>query len=86
MSDLEIDTKKISQKYRTNVPRLIRAWKKGISDPEISRHTGVNVTTLYQIKNELELAHRRIRLAKKREPVNGVPVQAQHHILLRPLL
>ncbi|MFA7466881.1 MAG: hypothetical protein WCY82_01265 [Desulfotomaculaceae bacterium] len=86
MSDLEINTQKISQKYRTNVPRLIRAWKKGISDPEISRHTGVNVTTLYQIKNELELAHRRVRLARKRESVDDTPVYAQRHILLRPLL
>ena len=86
MSNLEINTQKISQKYRTNVPRLIRAWKKGISDPEIAQHTGVNMTTLHQIKNELELAHRRVRLAKKREQVDGAPIHAQRHILLRPLI
>lgn len=85
MSRLEIDTKKISRKYRTNVPRLIRAWKKGISDTEISRRTGIQVTTLYQIKGDLELAHRRVRLAQKRG-TDESSAYAQRHILLRPLL
>ena len=86
MSNWEIDTKKISKKYRTNVPRLIRAWKKGISDPDISRYTGIQVTTLYQIRNDLELAHRRARVARKREEAGETPAYAQRHILLRPLL
>lgn len=85
MSKLEVDTKKLSQKYRTNVPRLIRAWKKGISDPEISRYTGLHVSTLHQIKGDLELAHRRARLARKRE-TDAAAAYTQRHILLRPLL
>ncbi|MCL2336278.1 MAG: helix-turn-helix domain-containing protein [Firmicutes bacterium] len=86
MADLEINTQKISQKYRTNVPRLIRAWKKGLSDPEIAQYTGVSATTLYQIRSELELAHRRVRLTKKRQALNGAPIHTKRHILLRPLL
>ncbi len=86
MPRLEIDTKKLSRKYRTNVPRLIRAWKKGVSDPEISRHTGIHVTTLYQIKNDIQLAHRRARLAQKRKNAAETPACSQRHILLRPFL
>lgn len=83
---MEINTAKLSQKYRTNVPSLIRAWKKGLSDLEISYRTGINSATLSQIKCDLEIAHRRARLAQKQASSQGEQVSAKHHILLSPFL
>jgi len=79
-----IDEKSLSKKYRTNVHTLIRAWKKGYSDYDISRHTGINPLTLQQIRSDIELTHRRLRLAKKKEAV-GIQATGQRHIFLTPL-
>ncbi|MBF7084164.1 hypothetical protein IT084_14430 [Desulfallas sp. Bu1-1] len=86
MSGIEIDIKALSRKYRTNVARLIRAWKKGLSDLELSRRTGINVATLYRIRSDIELTHRRARLAKKMESPEGKQLPVQRHIFLRPLV
>ncbi len=86
MGTIPIDTAKLSRKYRTNVSRLIRAWKKGLSDAEISRRTGISTITLLQIKSDIELAHRRFRLARKKEAQLDGQQHAQRHIFLRPLL
>ncbi len=80
-----IDEKSLSKKYRTNVHTLIRAWKKGRSDFEIARLTGLNPVTLQQIRNDIELAHRRIRLAKKKENLGLSQATGQRHIFLSPL-
>ncbi len=63
----KVDEKKLSQKYRTDVGRLIRAWKNGLSDPEITSRTGIKPSTLFLIKQDIELAHRRYRLAQKNQ-------------------
>lgn len=79
----KIDEKLLCKKYRTNVVRLIRAWKKGLSDMEISRETGIDPIKLQHIKSDIEMAHRRLRLARKK---NSSQSQAtvQRHILLSP--
>lgn len=79
----KIDEKSLCKKYRTNVARLIRAWKKGLSDIEIARETGIDLLKLQQIKTDIELAHRRLRMARKR---NSAKDQAtvQRHIFLSP--
>ncbi|MDO7788116.1 hypothetical protein [Desulforamulus aquiferis] len=82
----EIDEKALSKKYRTSVTRLIRAWKSGQSDVEIATQTGIDLTTLRQIKTDIELAHRRIRLEKKKEALAHSHASLQHQIFLRPLL
>lgn len=64
---MKIDEKTLSKKYRTNVGKLIRAWKHGLSDQEIASKTGVSLSTIHLIKQELELAHRYIRLAQKKQ-------------------
>lgn len=61
----KLDERTLSKKYRTDVNRLIRAWKKGLSDQEISFRTGVKPSTLHLIKQDIELDHRRHRLAEK---------------------
>lgn len=81
-----INTDKLSKKYRTNVPCLIRAWKKGISDLEISYLTGVDLITLNRIKSDIELAHRRARLDRKRDVSANAQLHTKRHILLRPLM
>ncbi|SHF14404.1 hypothetical protein SAMN02745218_01542 [Desulfofundulus australicus DSM 11792] len=63
----EIDVKSISRKYRTNVSRLIRAWKKGLSDMEIASTTGIDPATLNRIRSDIEMAHRRLRLARRKD-------------------
>lgn len=79
----KIDEKSLCKKYRTNVVPLIRAWKKGFSDMEIARETGIDLWKLQQIKTDIELAHRRLRLAKKKESLPGhAPVQ--RHIFFSP--
>lgn len=82
---MEINIEKLSKKYRTNVPKLVQAWKKGSSDLEISYRTGINLVTLSQIKSDIELAHRRVRLERKKESLDG-ELSAKRHILLRPLM
>ncbi len=86
MKTIEINTTKLCQKYRTNVPVLIRAWKKGNSDMEISSRTGINLDTLSQIKCDLEMAHRQARLAQKHALSEDEQLSTKHHILLSPFL
>lgn len=62
----KVDDKMLSKKYRTNVGRLIRAWKHGISDQEIVAKTGIAPSTLHLIKQDIELTHRHMRLAQKK--------------------
>ena len=62
-----VDEKKLSKKYRTNVPHLIKLLKRGHSDIEIASHIGIDLINLRQIKSEIELTHRRQRLEQKKE-------------------
>lgn len=82
-ADPVIDDKKLSKKYRTNVVKLIRAWKKGHSDMEIASCTGINMTTLHKIKGDIELAHRRQRMASKSK-LDGSYQDNKRHIFLKP--
>lgn len=86
MKTTNINTAKLSQKYRTNVPGLIRAWKKGCSDMEISLRTGINLATLNQIKYDLEMAHLKARSAQKQGLPESEQLPNKHHILLSPFL
>ena len=79
-----IDEKGLSKKYRANVHSLIRAWKRGYSDNDISRLTGISPVTLQQIRSDIELTHRHARLSKKKESV-GIQATGQRHIFLTPL-
>ncbi|NLJ76019.1 MAG: hypothetical protein GX325_02015 [Peptococcaceae bacterium] len=66
MKELRVDEKALSKKYQTNVGMLIRAWKQGIPDREISAKTGITPVKLHLIKQDIELMHRHIRLAQKK--------------------
>ncbi|MFZ5642785.1 MAG: hypothetical protein ACOY46_04235 [Bacillota bacterium] len=82
----KIDEKSLCKKYRTNVAKLIRAWKKGLSDMEISRETGIDPVKLQHIKADIEIAHRRLRQAKRNtSPFNDQAVK-QRHIFFNPFM
>lgn len=83
----KVDEKLLSKKYSTDVKKLIRAWKKGLTDQDIAIKTGIRPSTLYMIKQDLEMAHRRIRLAqKKQELAQDQALVGQYQIFFNPHL
>lgn len=82
----QIDEKALSKKYRTSVTRIISFWKKGKSDVEIATQIGIDLFTLRQIKTDIELAHRKLRLAKKKEALAKTQASLKRQIFLSPLL
>ncbi len=82
----KIDDKALSKKYRTNVKRIIAAWKKGYSDMEISQALGVDLFTVQQIKTDIELTHRRMRIDRKRKSLSEDHAPREHHIFLSPFI
>ncbi|AQS57818.1 hypothetical protein [Desulforamulus ferrireducens] len=80
-----IDEKALSKRYRTSVSKIIRLWKSGRSDMEVASLTGLDLFTLRQIKNDIELAHRRARLEKKKEAL-AKNQASLNQIFLRPPL
>ncbi|HHU86151.1 MAG: hypothetical protein ACOX86_01905 [Pelotomaculaceae bacterium] len=82
----KLDERTLSKKYRTDVNRLIRAWKKGLSDQEISFRTGVKPSTLHLIKQDIELDHRRHRLAEKKQALAQAQAPGQYQIFFNPHL
>ncbi len=80
------DEKTLSKKYRTDVGKLIRAWKSGLSDQEITLKTGVKPSILYLIKQDIELAHRRFRLAQKKQALASDLLSGQYQIFFNPHL
>jgi hypothetical protein len=82
----KLDEKTLSKKYRTDVNRLIRAWKKGLSDQEISFRTGVKPSILQLIKQDIELDHRRHRLAEKKQALAQAQAPGQYQIFFNPHL
>lgn len=83
----KVDEKTLSKKYGTDVKKLIRAWKRGLTDQDIATKTGIRSSTLYMIKQDLELAHRRIRLAQKKEALAQTQaLVGQYQIFFNPHL
>ncbi len=83
---INIDEKKLSKKYRTNISSLINAWKKGRSDMEIASLTGIDLFTLKQIKSDIELTHRKQRMEQKKEALGSAQSSSKRQIFLRPLM
>ncbi|MDD3653184.1 MAG: hypothetical protein PHO01_03200 [Desulfotomaculaceae bacterium] len=81
-----MDEKALSQKYRTDVSKLIRAWKRGLSDQEITARTGIKPSTLYLIRQDIETAHRMVRLAQKRQALAESQAPVYHHTFFNPFL
>ncbi len=56
-----MDSEKLSKRYKFNVSKVIRSWKKGYSDLEISANLGIDFFMLKQLRYELESEHMRSR-------------------------
>lgn len=56
-----LDEQKLTKKYKVNVPRIIRAWKKGYSDVEISEALYVDLGTLNQLRYDIETEYLKSR-------------------------
>jgi len=56
-----IDTVALSKKYKCDVNRIIRAWKNGKNDYELSQALGINTIKLMQIRQEIAAAHEKER-------------------------
>jgi predicted transcriptional regulator len=83
----KVDEKTLSKKYGTDVKKLIRAWKRGFTDQDIAVKTGIRPSTLYMIKQDLELSHRRFRLDQKKEAlVQAQALVGQYQIFFNPHL
>ncbi|NLW25627.1 MAG: hypothetical protein GXY91_10415 [Clostridia bacterium] len=52
-----IDIKKLSKKYKTDINKIIRAWKADKTDMEISQALNIDLLKLLQIRQEIEDAH-----------------------------
>lgn len=59
-----VDEKALSKKYRVEIGPIIRAWKHGRTDQEISRSMGIDMWKLQQLRTDLQKAHFRYRLRK----------------------
>lgn len=56
-----IDPEKLSKKYKFNVQKVIRAWKQGASDLEISSTLDLDYFLLKQLRYEVESEHMKAR-------------------------
>ncbi|HHX96742.1 MAG TPA: hypothetical protein GX687_04685 [Clostridia bacterium] len=61
MPNQSIDITALSKKYKCDVHKIIRAWKKDIEDHELSLITGIDEFKLNQIRQEITLYHERER-------------------------
>lgn len=82
----QIDTEALCKRYRTNVKKMIRLWKDGHNDVEVASLTGTDLIIIKQIKTDIELAHRRLRLNQKKEALAKSYASLQHQIFFNPLL
>jgi hypothetical protein len=56
-----VDTVVLSKKYKCDINRIIRAWKNGKNDYELSQVLGINTIKLMQIRQEIATAHEKER-------------------------
>ena len=52
-----IDTKKLSKKYKTDVNKIIKGWKRNKNDLEISADLNVDLLKIFQLREDLEEAY-----------------------------
>lgn len=62
-----VNTAALSKKYKCDVNRLIRFWKKGKSDFEISQSLGLDMIKILQVRQEIAYIHERERQQRLRK-------------------
>ena len=68
----------LSKKYKCDINRVIRAWKNGKNDFELSEALGINMYKLIQIRQDITYAHEKARQNQKKSP------SPKASILLKP--
>lgn len=68
-----LNTAALAKKYKCDVNRLIRCWKNGRTDFEISQDLGLDMLKILQIRQEITYLHEKDRQLsqKKSFPKNG---------------
>ncbi|HHZ16306.1 MAG TPA: hypothetical protein PLJ33_03350 [Peptococcaceae bacterium] len=56
----------LSKKYKCDVGKIIRAWKNGKNDLELSKMLGINMYKLVQIRQDITYAHEKARQNEKK--------------------
>lgn len=74
--DHQLNLSSLSKKYRCDVNRLIRFWKKGHNDFEISQALGIDMIKLLQIRQEIASIYE-----KKRSKENSKTSQKPYFML-----
>lgn len=69
-----LNTAALSKKYKCDVNRLIRCWKNGKNDFEISQTLGLDMLKILQIRQEIAYLHEKERQLsqKKSFPQNSI--------------
>lgn len=62
-----VNSTELSKKYKCDIDKIIRAWKNGKNDLELSRALGINIYKLVQIRQDITYAHEKARQQEKRE-------------------
>jgi len=57
----------LTKKYKCDIEKIIRAWKNGKSDVELSRMLGIDMYKLVQIRQDITYAHEKARQSGKKE-------------------
>ena len=56
-----VDTVALSKKYKCDINRIIRAWKSGKNDYDLSQALGINTIKLMQIRQDIAAVHEKER-------------------------
>jgi len=73
-----LNTAALSKKYKCDVSRLIRLWKKGRSDFEISQSLGVDILKILQVRQEITFLHERERQQRGRHSLQQRTIFTQN--------
>ncbi len=65
----------LSKKYKCDVNRLIRSWKKGKTDFEIASSLGIDMLTILQVRREITCICEKERQRMPREYLSLTPKQ-----------
>lgn len=61
-----VDIKKLSKKYKVDVGKIIRAWKKDKNDMEISAALNIDLLKIFQIRQDIEEVHMQARADRRK--------------------
>jgi DNA-directed RNA polymerase specialized sigma subunit len=62
-----VDVKKLSKKYKVDINKVIKGWKADKTDTEIAEALHIDLLKLLQIRQEVEEAHLKERIARRKK-------------------